>query len=73
MDAHEYSISPELLALSHVWHTAQGDQHMIATKGAPEAVADLCHFDSDRMQGLSAQVDAMARDGLRVLAVAQAR
>jgi len=71
--AHEYSISPELLALSHVWHTAQGDQHMIATKGAPEAVADLCHFDSDQMQGLSAQVDAMARDGLRVLAVARAR
>lgn len=71
--AHEYSISPELLALSHVWHTAQGDQHMTATKGAPEAVADLCHFDSEHVQKLSAQVDAMARDGLRVLAVARAR
>ena len=71
--AHEYSISPELLALSHVWHTTQGDQHMIATKGAPEAVADLCHFNSEQMQRLSAQVDSLARDGLRVLAVARAR
>ena len=70
--AHEYSISPELLALSHVWHTAQGDRHMIAAKGAPEAVADLCHFDSNQTQSLAAQVDDLARDGLRVLAVARA-
>jgi len=70
--AHEYSISPELLALSHVWHTAQGDRHMIAAKGAPEAVADLCHFDPEQTQKLAAQVDTLARDGLRVLAVARA-
>jgi Ca2+-transporting ATPase len=70
--AHEYSISPELLALSHVWHSGNGDEHFIATKGAPEAVADLCHFDSDQKRSLSAQVDSMGSDGLRVLGVAKA-
>ncbi len=70
--AHEYSISPELLALSHVWHSGKGEEHVIATKGAPEAVADLCHFDSDQKQKLSVEVDRMGRDGLRVLGVAKA-
>ena len=70
--AHEYSISPELLALSHVWHSGNGEEHFIATKGAPEAIADLCHFDSDQKQKLSVQVDSMGSDGLRVLGVAKA-
>ena len=70
---HEYSLSPELLALSHVWKSPTSDEYIIATKGAPEAVRDLCHFDSHQREQLSQQVDAMARDGLRVLAVAKAR
>lgn len=70
---HEYSLSPELLALSHVWKSPTSDKYIIATKGAPEAVWDLCHFDSHQREQLSQQVDAMARDGLRVLAVAKAR
>jgi Ca2+-transporting ATPase len=70
--AHEYSISPDLLALSHVWHSGSGEEHVIATKGAPEAIADLCHFDADSKRQLSAQVDSMGRDGLRVLGVAKA-
>ena len=70
---HEYSLSPELLALSHVWKSPTSDEYIIATKGAPEAVWDLCHFDSHQREQLSQQVDAMARDGLRVLAVAKAR
>jgi Ca2+-transporting ATPase len=70
---HEYSISPELLALSHVWKSPHSGEYIIATKGAPEAVWDLCHFDSYQREQLSEQVDAMARDGLRVLAVAKSR
>ena len=69
---HEYSLSPEMLALSHVWHLGDGEEHVIAAKGAPEAVADLCHFDSAQLAKLSAQVDAMASDGLRVLGIAKA-
>jgi Ca2+-transporting ATPase len=70
--AHEYSLSTELLALSHVWQSSAKGEYVIATKGAPEAVADLCHFDADRLRKLECHVDAMAADGLRVLAVAKA-
>jgi P-type Ca2+ transporter type 2C len=69
---HEYSLSPELLALSHVWKSPDSDEHIIATKGAPEAVADLCHYDAEQRCQLTEKVDSMAADGLRVLAVAKA-
>ncbi|MGE5218624.1 MAG: cation-translocating P-type ATPase [Chloroflexota bacterium] len=69
--AHEYSLSPELLALSHVWKSPQQDEYVIAAKGAPEAIADLCHFDAQQNAENTARVEAMARDGLRVLAVAK--
>jgi len=68
---HEYSLSPDLLALSHVWKLPNRDDHIIAAKGAPEAIADLCHFNPRQRQSLAEHVDAMAADGLRVLAVAR--
>jgi len=70
--AHEYSLSPELLALSHVWKSPATEEYVIAAKGAPEAIADLCHFAAARSAENSEQVEAMARDGLRVLGVAKA-
>jgi P-type Ca2+ transporter type 2C len=68
---HEYSLSPGLLALSHVWKSPTDETYVIATKGAPEAIAELCHFDAAQRERLSASVDAMATDGLRVLAIAK--
>ncbi len=41
----EYGLTPELRAMSHVWKAAQGDAHVVAAKGAPEAIIDLCHLD----------------------------
>jgi len=61
-----------LLALSHVWKAPNRPEFVIATKGAPEAVADLCHLKAEEWRALSAQVEAMASHGLRVLAVAKA-
>jgi Ca2+-transporting ATPase len=69
--AHEYSLAPDLLALSHVWQSSSSEQYAIATKGAPEAVADLCHFDPEQRTELAKQVDTLAADGLRVLGVAR--
>ena len=40
----EYPLSEHLLALSHVWRSPNGTDFVIAAKGAPEAVADLCHL-----------------------------
>jgi P-type Ca2+ transporter type 2C len=68
---HEYPLSPELLALSHVWKSPDGTDYVVAAKGAPEAIADLCHFDATRSAELSRQVAAMACQGLRVIAVAE--
>ena len=69
----EYALSPELLALSHVWQSPDGASLMVAAKGAPEAIVDLCHLDEQHRQDLAGQVVAMAGQGLRVLGVAQGR
>ncbi|HEY0984467.1 cation-translocating P-type ATPase [Schlesneria sp.] len=66
-----YSLSPELLAMSHVWKSPAGQDYVLATKGAPEAIADLCHLNADRTKIIAEQVAAMALDGLRVLGVAK--
>lgn len=68
----EYPLSQELLALSHVWKSPGGSEFLIAAKGAPEAVADLCHLDDARLKQLLDEVGAMAEDGLRVIGVARA-
>jgi P-type Ca2+ transporter type 2C len=69
----EYPLSPELLALSQAWQSPDGADFVVAAKGAPEAIADLCHFEPARHEELARQVAAMAGDGLRVLAVAEGR
>ena len=67
----EYPLSPDLLAMSHVWQSADTKQYEIASKGAPEAIADLCHFTPEQQHTLATQVSAMAAKGLRVLGVAR--
>ena len=69
----EYPLSPNLLALSHVWRSPEGSDFMIAAKGAPEAIADLCHLGPEETERITRQVATMAGEGLRVLGVAMAR
>ena len=68
----EYPLAPDLLAMSNVWRSPDGNDYIIAAKGAPEAIADLCHFDTQEMQALDEQINLMASEGLRVLGVAKA-
>ncbi|MCC3417283.1 MAG: HAD-IC family P-type ATPase [Microcoleus sp. PH2017_07_MST_O_A] len=68
----EYPLSPHLLAMSHVWESADRKLYEVAAKGAPEAIADLCHFTPQQQQMMAAQVSQMASQGLRVLGVAKA-
>ena len=68
----EYPLSPHLLAMSHVWESADDKLYEVAAKGAPEAIADLCHFTPQQQQIMAAQVSQMASQGLRVLGVAKA-
>ena len=73
----EYALSGEILAMTRVFagsETAPSSDHwLLATKGAPEAVADLCHLDTARQGAIRQQVEAMAERGLRVLGVACGR
>ncbi len=70
----EYPLSKELLAMSRAWEDSDRalKHFVIASKGAPEAIADLCHIDATATARLMEQVNAMAARGLRVLAVAKA-
>ncbi|MCX6064903.1 MAG: cation-translocating P-type ATPase [Chloroflexi bacterium] len=68
----EYPLSEKLLAMSHVWRSPNEQEYVVAVKGAPEAVADLCHFDEGQLARMHAQVAEMANEGLRVLGVARA-
>ncbi|MBS0366526.1 MAG: cation-translocating P-type ATPase [Proteobacteria bacterium] len=67
----EYPLTHELLAVSHVWRRNSDEPLQIASKGAPEAIAGLCHLSPARRARLDAQVNQLASRGLRVLAVAQ--
>lgn len=66
-----YPLSPDLLAMSHVWKSPTGRDYVLAAKGAPEAIADLCHLNSERTQQIGNPVAIMAQEGLRVLGVAR--
>jgi Ca2+-transporting ATPase len=69
----EYPLSREMLAMSRAWSSAAGgDERVIAAKGAPEAISDLCHLSADQRTAVAAAVDSFASRGLRVLGVARA-
>lgn len=74
--AHEYSLTPQLLAVTHVWKPVAQQptgpaQYVVAAKGAPEAVARLCGLDSNELKKILKNADWMAARGMRVLGVAR--
>jgi len=69
----EYPLSKELLAMSRVFSEKNTQEQVIATKGAPEAIFELCHLDAKEKKRLSEAVEELATKGLRVLGVAKAR
>ncbi len=69
---HEYPLASDLMAMTHVWRVPGATRHVVAVKGAPEAVARLCRLNAQRTGELMAQVRRLARQGMRVLAVAEA-
>lgn len=64
----EYPFSPERPAVAHAW-SGHG-QLLVACKGAPETVADICGLSGEQRVRALAEVDAMAQRGLRVLGIA---
>ncbi len=68
--AREYPLQSDLLVFSQLWHDPAGRPHL-AAKGAPEAVAQLCHLKADASASLLDAAAELAAQGLRVLAVAR--
>lgn len=70
--AREYELSPQLFAMTHLWQSGLGLHDIVAAKGAPEAVAELCTLSDALRDEIAVQAAAMADRGLRVLGVAKA-
>jgi P-type Ca2+ transporter type 2C len=67
----QYPLARHLLAISQVWRSPDGADYIIAAKGAPEAIADLCHLPGAEVETLLAAATGLAAQGLRVLGVAR--
>lgn len=67
----EYPLSPDLLAMSRVWKAPDSDNYVIAAKGAPEAIADICHLGKKELDDLLERINSMAAEGLRIIGVAK--
>jgi Ca2+-transporting ATPase len=68
----EYPLSKDLLAMSRVFSNTGTKEQVIAVKGAPEAIFDLCHLNRETISGYETAIAEMASEGLRVLGVARA-
>ncbi len=69
----EYPLSDTLLAVVQIWRGHNDESpHLVAAKGAPEAIIDLCGLDEPLRRRVQQQVERMANQGLRVLGVARA-
>ena len=67
----DFPLTKEILATSGVWESKEG-KFIVATKGAPESIFDLCHLNKKEVGELSKQVEEMASRGLRIIGVAKA-
>ncbi len=66
-----YGLRPELLAVANVVADADGNGCRAYVKGAIEAIAELCGLTEAQLAVIRTQADTLARDGMRVLGLAQ--
>lgn len=65
-----YGLGPDLFATTNVW--VDGDGHLTAyTKGAPEAIAELCKLPEEQRLKITQEANRYAAEGIRLLAVAK--
>jgi Ca2+-transporting ATPase len=66
----EYLLTRTLLAVTRIWDFPDAAGFTVAAKGAPEAMAKLCHLTDLQTNEVMSRVSQMASRGLRVLGVA---
>jgi Ca2+-transporting ATPase len=67
-----YALSETRLAVIQAMLPADGSRLVVAAKGAPEAISELCGFDGAQRAAMLDEVERMTRAGQRVIAVARA-
>jgi len=67
-----HPLRPSLLAVIQIWATTES-RSIVAAKGAPEAIFQLCQIDAEARTRMHHVVASMAESGLRVLGVASRR
>lgn len=67
-----YGLRPDLLAVTQAWKIDNHEESVIATKGAPETVMELCLLNPKERTEIIKAANDMANNGLRVLGVARA-
>lgn len=68
----EYPLSKKITALSHIWESPDQNHFVIAAKGAPESIIELCHMKDSEKESLLQIVTELADEGYRVLGTAKA-
>lgn len=66
---HEYPLDGKPPMMTHIHENAAG-QRIVAAKGAPEAILQVCHLPEKEQQAITDQINALAQKGYRVLGVA---
>lgn len=70
---HEYGLSPELPAMTHIWQAPESNECLVAIKGAPEAVLRCCNLSKTQIAAIEKQIKDLASQGLRLLGVAKSQ
>jgi Ca2+-transporting ATPase len=65
-----YGLRPDLLATTNIWTDGEG-LPVAYSKGALEAIGQLCDLSGERLQAVKDQANSLARAGIRVLALAK--
>ncbi len=63
----EYAFTNELKMMGHVWQ--HDGEIIVAAKGSPERIFDLCTLSSKQRQTADSMAQGMSEQGLRVIAV----
>lgn len=68
----EYPFSPDLPVSTTLWQQPSGSELLAAAKGAPETMMELCGVTGDARRDVDLELQRMAAEGQRVIAVARA-
>ena len=68
-----YGLRPDLLAVTQAWKIDNRGEFLIATKGAPETVMELCRLPPQERTEIIKAANDMANNGLRVIGIARAQ